>query len=49
MSQSGATVSQECVTTYNELKLGKNIKYIIWKQRICYPGGGGWEPGLQAA
>lgn len=21
-----------------------NIKYIIWKQRIWYPGGGGWEP-----
>lgn len=20
------------------------IKYIIWKQRIWYPGGGGWEP-----
>ncbi|KAI6360113.1 cofilin [Pyricularia grisea] len=31
MSQSGATVSQECITTYNELKLGKNIKYIIFK------------------
>ncbi|TLD05068.1 uncharacterized protein PgNI_09709 [Pyricularia grisea] len=26
-----ATVSQECITTYNELKLGKNIKYIIFK------------------
>ncbi|TLS23716.1 uncharacterized protein PpBr36_06290 [Pyricularia pennisetigena] len=26
-----ATVSQECVTKYNELKLGKNIKYIIFK------------------
>ena len=21
-----------------------NIKYIIWEQRIWYPGGGGWEP-----
>jgi hypothetical protein len=21
-----------------------NIKYIIWKQRIWHPGGGGWEP-----
>ncbi|KAB5582600.1 cofilin/tropomyosin-type actin-binding protein [Coniochaeta sp. 2T2.1] len=31
MSQSGATVSQECVTAYNELKLSKKYKYIIYK------------------
>jgi len=31
MSQSGANVSQECITTYNELKLGKSLKYIIYK------------------
>ncbi|KAG7010105.1 cofilin [Physcia stellaris] len=31
MSRSGATVAPECVTKYNELKLGKEIKYIIYK------------------
>lgn len=31
MSQSGATVSQECLTAYNELKLAKKLKYIIFK------------------
>ncbi|KAI9671198.1 MAG: cofilin [Caeruleum heppii] len=32
MSQSGVSVSPECVSTFNELKLGKGtIKYIIYK------------------
>lgn len=31
MSQSGATVSPECVTAYNDLKLSKKYKYIIFK------------------
>jgi cofilin len=31
MSQSGASVNQECVTLYNELKLTKKYKYIIFK------------------
>ncbi|KPM37202.1 hypothetical protein AK830_g9343 [Neonectria ditissima] len=31
MSQSGATVSQACITAYSELKLGKTLKYIIFK------------------
>ncbi|KAI1341914.1 hypothetical protein F5Y15DRAFT_351364 [Xylariaceae sp. FL0016] len=31
MSQSGATVSQECITTFNDLKLQKKLKYIIFK------------------
>ncbi|RYP40961.1 hypothetical protein DL769_011686 [Monosporascus sp. CRB-8-3] len=31
MSQSGATVSQECITTFNDLKIGKKYKYIIFK------------------
>ncbi|KAK4190250.1 hypothetical protein QBC35DRAFT_471881 [Podospora australis] len=31
MSQSGATVSQECVTAYNDLKLNKKYKYVIYK------------------
>ncbi|KAJ9165026.1 Cofilin/tropomyosin-type actin-binding protein [Coniochaeta hoffmannii] len=31
MSQSGATVAQECVTAYNDLKLSKKYKYIIYK------------------
>ncbi|KAI3552495.1 cofilin/tropomyosin-type actin-binding protein [Colletotrichum filicis] len=31
MSQSGAQVSQECITAYNELKLSKKYKYIIYK------------------
>lgn len=31
MSQSGVQVSQECISKFNELKLGKSIKYIIFK------------------
>ncbi|KAH7157055.1 hypothetical protein EDB81DRAFT_788748 [Dactylonectria macrodidyma] len=31
MSQSGATVSQECISAYNELKLSKTLKYIVFK------------------
>jgi len=31
MSQSGATVNQECVTAYNDLKLSKKYKYVIFK------------------
>ncbi|KAK0634537.1 hypothetical protein B0T17DRAFT_502182 [Bombardia bombarda] len=31
MSQSGATVSQECITAYNDLKLNKKHKYVIYK------------------
>ncbi|KLU81598.1 cofilin [Magnaporthiopsis poae ATCC 64411] len=31
MSQSGATVAQECIEKYNELKLGKSLKFIIFK------------------
>ncbi|KAL2116828.1 hypothetical protein VTJ04DRAFT_8996 [Mycothermus thermophilus] len=31
MSQSGATVNQECVTAYNDLKLNKRYKYVIFK------------------
>jgi len=31
MSQSGVTVSPECISKFNELKLGKSIKYIIYK------------------
>ncbi|KAL2149483.1 hypothetical protein VTH82DRAFT_8134 [Thermothelomyces myriococcoides] len=31
MSQSGATVNEECITTYNDLKLNKKYKYIIFK------------------
>jgi len=31
MSQSGATVSPECVTAFNDLKLAKKYKYIIYK------------------
>jgi len=31
MSQSGATVNADCVTKFNELKLNKKIKYIIYK------------------
>lgn len=26
-----ATVSQECVTAYNELKLAKKYKYVVFK------------------
>ncbi|AEO61779.1 hypothetical protein MYCTH_2316635 [Thermothelomyces thermophilus ATCC 42464] len=31
MSQSRATVNEECIATYNELKLNKKYKYIIFK------------------
>ncbi|KAI0004826.1 hypothetical protein F4779DRAFT_599277 [Xylariaceae sp. FL0662B] len=31
MSQSGATVSQDCITAFNDLKLAKKYKYIIMK------------------
>jgi len=31
MSQSGVTVTPECIEKFNELKLGKSIKYIIYK------------------
>ncbi|OAA52394.1 cofilin/tropomyosin-type actin-binding protein [Beauveria brongniartii RCEF 3172] len=31
MSQSGAVVSQECITAFNELKLSKKYKYIVYK------------------
>jgi len=31
MSQSGATVGQECVQAYNDLKLSKKYKYVIFK------------------
>jgi hypothetical protein len=31
MSQSGATVNQECIEAYNDLKLSKKYKYIIFK------------------
>ncbi|MCJ1267104.1 cofilin [Lobaria immixta] len=31
MSKSGVSVNPECVTTYNDLKLGKSIKYIIYR------------------
>ncbi|KAL2041767.1 hypothetical protein N7G274_005551 [Stereocaulon virgatum] len=31
MSKSGVSVAPECVSQFNELKLGKSIKYIIYK------------------
>ncbi|KAK7747974.1 cofilin [Cytospora paraplurivora] len=31
MSQSGANVNEECVSTWNDLKLSKKYKYIIYK------------------
>jgi len=31
MSQSGATVNQDCITAYNDLKLNKKYTYIIFK------------------
>jgi len=31
MSQSGATVHADCVTAYNDLKLNKKYKYVIFK------------------
>ncbi|KAF8856309.1 cofilin/tropomyosin-type actin-binding protein [Acephala macrosclerotiorum] len=31
MSQSGVQVDNDCIKQFNELKLGKSIKYIIYK------------------
>ncbi|KAL8951807.1 MAG: hypothetical protein Q9222_002223 [Ikaeria aurantiellina] len=31
MNKSGVTVTPDCVTKFNDLKLGKSIKYIIYK------------------
>jgi len=31
MSQSGVTIAPECISVFNELKLSKKIKYIIYK------------------
>lgn len=31
MSKSGVSVSPECISKFNELKLGKSVKYIIYK------------------
>ncbi|MDI1489236.1 MAG: hypothetical protein OHK93_008514 [Ramalina farinacea] len=31
MSKSGVSVAPECITTYDDLKLNKKIKYIIYK------------------
>jgi len=31
MSQSGVSISAECIEKFNELKLNKKIKYIIYK------------------
>jgi hypothetical protein len=31
MSQSGATVSQECINSFNDLKLNKKYKFIVYK------------------
>jgi len=31
MSQSGVQVDKDCITKFNELKLGKTLKYIIYK------------------
>ncbi|KAF2012814.1 cofilin [Aaosphaeria arxii CBS 175.79] len=31
MAQSGVSVAPECISTFNELKLGKDIKWIIYK------------------
>jgi len=31
MSQSGASVHPDCISKFNELKLGKSIKFIIYK------------------
>jgi len=31
MSQSGVSISPDCVTKFNELKLSKKIKYILYK------------------
>ncbi|KAI9704677.1 MAG: cofilin [Bogoriella megaspora] len=31
MAQSGVSVAPECISAFNELKLGKDIKWIIYK------------------
>ncbi|KAI4600360.1 cofilin [Pestalotiopsis sp. 9143b] len=31
MSQSGASVSQECINAFNDLKLAKKFKFIVFK------------------
>ncbi|KAF2446527.1 cofilin [Karstenula rhodostoma CBS 690.94] len=31
MAQSGVSVSPECISAFNDLKLGKDTKYIIYK------------------
>ncbi|KAK7184265.1 hypothetical protein DPSP01_002741 [Paraphaeosphaeria sporulosa] len=31
MAQSGVSVAPECISAFNELKLGKDTKYIIYK------------------
>jgi len=31
MSQSGVSISPECISTFNELKLNKKIKFILYK------------------
>ncbi|KAI9807603.1 MAG: cofilin [Sarcosagium campestre] len=31
MSQSGVSVTPECVSAFNELKLGKTLKFVIFK------------------
>jgi hypothetical protein len=31
MSQSGVSITADCITKFTELKLGKSIKYIIYK------------------
>ncbi|KAF2680219.1 hypothetical protein K458DRAFT_407520 [Lentithecium fluviatile CBS 122367] len=31
MAQSGVSVAPECISAFNDLKLGKSIKYIIYK------------------
>lgn len=36
MSQSGANVAPECITKFNELKLNKKIKFIIYKLDDAY-------------
>jgi len=31
MAQSGVSVTPDCITTFNDLKLGKDLKWIIYK------------------
>jgi uncharacterized membrane protein len=31
LSQNRATVSQDCITAFNDLKLNKKYKYIVYK------------------